>query len=201
GMLRDLGYTVPTDEVEASEDIELPPRTQSTPYDPTAPLPSYLLDEADAGAQQGDFATEQLDDPFGDGPLPAFPIDDLSQRYAGLAPPESEEIAAPQPARSPPSPVAFAREPSPPIPPRVPDKPAPSSPGSLLRPGLLGGLTRDPSPLREIPAPSPIRIPSPPVAIPPPSPSGGQLDEQALEEVEFFASNSMFDEARNLLEE
>jgi tetratricopeptide (TPR) repeat protein len=28
----------------------------------------------------------------------------------------------------------------------------------------------------------------------------GQLDEEALEEVEFFASNNMFDEARNLLE-
>jgi tetratricopeptide (TPR) repeat protein len=47
----------------------------------------------------------------------------------------------------------------------------------------------------------------PPVApvVIPPAPSsggsGGQLDEEALEEVEFFANNSMFDEARNLLGE
>src|SRR5262249_19808651 len=36
-------------------------------------------------------------------------------------------------------------------------------------------------------------VPSDPSAV-------GQLDEEALEEVEFFASNNMFDEARNLLE-
>jgi tetratricopeptide (TPR) repeat protein len=147
-MLRELGYTVQAEEApadpyaqEAHADAYAAQQAHAqNPYDPSAPLPSYDLEEvgaADAMAHQRAFAPSQLDDPFGEAPLPSFPIDDVSQRYhAQHAQRDSAEIAVP----------------------------------------------------------APVYVPSPPTG------GGGQLDEDALEEVEFFASNGMFDEARNLLE-
>ncbi len=154
-MLRALGYTVPTDSVggagggeaqaaypggEAAEDQG----AQGPSYDPSAPLPSYDLDEAGGsdGMRHGrSFAASQLDDPFGEAPLPSFSLDE-PDRYDPPARDSAEIAVSPRP------------------------------------PGLQ-------------------------VIVPPPAQSQttGQLDEEALEEVEFFASNSMFDEARNLLEE
>ena len=141
-MLRALGYTVPTEDGQAA--AQDPPSTDG--YDPSAPLPSYDLEEvspSDAmrhGPHGRAFAASQLDDPFGEAPLPSFALDDAGEAYDPLAR-DSAEIA-------------------------------------VSRPELQ-------------------------VMVPPPaaSQSTGQLDEDALEEVEFFASNSMFDEARNLLEE
>jgi tetratricopeptide (TPR) repeat protein len=142
-MLRELGYTVQVDEPapeyppgDGYEQADDEP-AHSPSYDPSAPLPSYDLEEVGAaqalahGPHGRAFAPSLLDDPFGDGPLPSFPMDD------------SAVMAAP-PAHA-----------------------------------LVNGAE----------------------SMPPPAQSWGPLDEEALEEVEFFASNSMFDEARGLLEE
>ncbi len=160
-MLRELGYTVPTDDGHPEY---APPQEAAAPhggsYDPSEPLPSYDLDEASspAGGPHGRaFAASQLDDPFGEAPLPGAPLPSFSL----------EEDSAGY--------DAGARD-------------------SAEMPVHDGGYP--PSPLAGMPRPLKINIP-PPVA----SQSTGQLDEEALEEVEFFASNSMFDEARNLLEE
>ncbi len=113
------------------------------------------------GAHHRAFAPSQLDDPFGEGPLPSFPMDDESAGFdAGAR--DSTEIAVPQSFPS----------------------------GTQLS---VGPLSASPSPL----PPAYDGAPAPKQS----SQSLGQLDEEALEEVEFFASNSMFDEARNLLEE
>jgi len=154
-MLRELGYTVSVDEAQGDA-LELEyasdePAPDSS-YDPSAPLPSYDLEEvspSDAmrhGVHRS-FAPSQLDDPFGEAPLPSFALDDDADRY---------------------DPLTGARDSA------------------------------------EIAVPATINLPRPHVTLPqapPPPPSSGQLDEEALEEVEFFASNSMFDEARNVLEE
>lgn len=154
GMLRELGYAVPGDEAAPEYAAEAPPEPgypghaaeqahAQAAYDPSAPLPSYDLEEVGAGAalvQHRSFAPSQLDDPFsavGDAPLPSFPMDDETALYPGHHARESTEIAVPQP-------YAVSARP----------------------PGEAGGF-----------------------------------DEDALEEVEFFVSQGMFDEARGLLEE
>src|SRR5439155_511250 len=62
------------------------------------------------------------------------------------------------------------------------------------------GPPRPPPSARASPPPPRPRRHPPPASLAAAPPPAGQLDEDALEEVEFFASNSMFDEARNLLE-
>ncbi len=165
-MLRELGYAVPTEEGAYAEGQpegyaergEPPGETGiSAPYDPSAPLPSYDLEEVSA------------DEALRGGPrsppsLRAEPARRSFRRGAAAQLPDggargprddrdSAEIAVPKPA----SPR-----------PRSQRRPAPRR-----RRGGRRSRRR----------------------------SLGQLDEEALEEVEFFASNRMFDEARNLLEE
>jgi len=173
-MLRELGYAVgPEAYVEgtpgfspsASGTHPFAPVGGGDPYDPSAPLPSYDLEEISAvealahrpvtskfpspSYSPQPFATEDLDDPFGtDAPLPSFPIEEEATQFIQLPSGYQRDSYVPEPSDSSDS---------------VADAPRPSfSRGS------------DPS---------------------------AQLDEEALEEVEFFASNGMFDEARNLLDE
>lgn len=106
-MLRELGYELveePSSTRQEAAPERLPPmrgelHSQSS-YDPEAPLPSYDLEEigpedvalrsysepsvraaATASQQTRPPALEDMDDPFGEAPLPSFPLE---------APPESE---------------------------------------------------------------------------------------------------------------
>lgn len=84
-MLSELGYALPAAEPIEAPDLALPV-SQVASYD--APLPSYDLEEVGADealyrradsvrpAPAQPIATGQLDDPFGDAPLPSFPMDD-----------------------------------------------------------------------------------------------------------------------------
>jgi tetratricopeptide (TPR) repeat protein len=101
-MLRELGYELveePEPALSTQERFaELPPmRSEYTSYDPEAPLPSYDLEEigpedvAMRSYSEGSMRTAQpapapssprpadttgdIDDPFGEGPLPSFPLD------------------------------------------------------------------------------------------------------------------------------
>lgn len=104
-MLRDLGYEL-VEETEASDDdIEEirdpspPARARLSSYDPEAPLPSYDLEEIgpedvavrsyssddlkrrSGGAQPAAALPkiDTIDDPFGDAPLPSFPLDSVAE--------------------------------------------------------------------------------------------------------------------------
>jgi tetratricopeptide (TPR) repeat protein len=91
-MLRDLGYELveegtDTDVHEARETASM--RAPLSSYDPEAPLPSYDLEEIspddDGLSNSSETAPAQpaalqsnidaIDDPFGDGPLPSYPLD------------------------------------------------------------------------------------------------------------------------------
>jgi tetratricopeptide (TPR) repeat protein len=190
-MLRELGYTVGNDEAppeyappgEPQPDgypdgygegyAEAPAPEHTGPsYDPSAPLPSYDLeevsaDEAMARRPHRGFAPSQLDDPFGEAPLPSFDLDDEATRYAQRgAVRDSTEIAVP------PAPASSEGDSRPPF--QASPAAGPTGPMGVVMPKPAPRVERD---------------------------VAGQLDEEALEEVEFFVSNSMFDEARNVLEE
>ena len=88
GMLRELGYTVQAEEPPPEYAGDGMSQGAGPAYDPSAPLPSYDLEEVGAGDAMSHgshgrpFAASQLDDPFGEAPLPAFDLDDESTRYA-----------------------------------------------------------------------------------------------------------------------
>ena len=137
-MLRELGYAVPTEEAaEYAADAQQPATRRAegpcgrrdaapAPYDPSAPLPSYDLEEvsADEALRCGDaahhraFAPSQLDNPFGEAPLPSFPIDDEAAALRRRSR-DSAEIAVPQ---------------SPPVGRRSSASPAPGSPSPVPPP-------------------------------------------------------------------
>src|SRR6185437_9676508 len=115
-MLLEPGYAVPTEEAgEYAADAQQAVYTDggqpagadvpvSAPYDPSAPLPSYDLEEVgageavrggDAGHEHRAFAPSQLDDPFGEAPLPSFPMEDEAAAYDGSQR-DSVEIAVPK---------------------------------------------------------------------------------------------------------
>jgi tetratricopeptide (TPR) repeat protein len=210
-MLRELGYAVGPEAygdagapaAPASMPAAAPPPSAhpypgaggSGPYDPNAPLPSYDLEEISAvevlshrpgppsHAPRAAFTPSQLDDPFGnDAPLPSFDIEEAPAFMAlpsltpaaqpSYAPPAQPSYAPPaQPSYAPPGQPSYA-------PPAQPPYAAPDQPSYA------------PAPSPSIP-PYAARLSEPPA----------QLDEEALEEVEFFASHGMFDEARALLDE
>ncbi|MEZ4308820.1 MAG: tetratricopeptide repeat protein [Polyangiaceae bacterium] len=180
-LLGELGYAVPGYETPAAD----------PGYDPNAPLPSYDLDDLSAPAMQPQ-AFEALDDPFGgdmggDAPLPSFPIDEAPPAYASVPPRPSYE------------PGRGSYEPPPPHYPSY---------GS-------GGYAAAQPPLAPSGAYPQVQVPPPPgysqsdawaaaqdyAPAAPPSGSGGQFDEAALEEVDFFVSQGMLEDARALLDE
>ncbi len=185
GMLRELGYAVgpeayaETPVPDHAQPAFAPPATGGDPYDPNAPLPSYDLEEISA-------------------------VEALSHRPSTSAYPTPGE------------PRAFA--PSQLDDPFGHDTPLPSFPMEeeatafvQLPPGAYRPEDQpEASPVYASPLPprESMELPRPPSAVPAPAPSIGrssdptaQLDEESLEEVEFFASHGMFDEARNLLDE
>ncbi|MBK8253198.1 MAG: tetratricopeptide repeat protein [Polyangiaceae bacterium] len=181
-LLGELGYAVPG--------IEAAPAEPS--YDPNAPLPSYDLDDLSQPGREQSPAFDGLDDPFGgDMPLPSFPIDD--------------ESAAPYPPAS----VRPSYEP--------PQYPNFGTGGYAAAPPIASGayppvdfeqeaFTVE---ARTVEQPPQVHIPRPPAYTPsqswsdqpPPPVSTGQFDEAALEEVDFFVSQGMLDDARTLLDE
>lgn len=199
-LLGELGYAVPQPGYDAPAEPG---------YDPNAPLPSYELEDISApehlSAPPPNF--DMLDDPFaGSEPLPSFPMEEEATQF--YAPPASV-----QPPYESPSQPQFAA-------PVAQDRlsaPYPSygsggyAPVQVPPPPPTGYAPPDSS-AYAAPEPSPYAAPAAPaVHVPPPPPSfassdahappSTQFDEAALEEVEFFASQGMFDDARALLEE
>ncbi len=204
-LLADLGYAVPQQSFE--------PSTESA-YDPNAPLPSYELEEPSAprhvSAPPG---FESLDDPFGEEqPLPSFPIDEeektafygassssvlpgfeaappFANAYMDLSAGRAAGPTAPQYGTGgyPVAPTAYSDE---------AETLGHATSGSHQRVDVLGvtGGVR-------VPAPPPRAYSSDSYPAYDATPPSAQFDEAALEEVEFFASQGMFDDARALLEE
>jgi tetratricopeptide (TPR) repeat protein len=112
-MLRELGYEL-VEEPEPSEvtaqgpmvDGPPPPRARQSTYDPEAPLPSYDLEEiGPEDVTRAGIASEpsmrtvamaapppasspnigEIDDPFGESPLPSFPLDAASSPDSAAA--------------------------------------------------------------------------------------------------------------------
>jgi tetratricopeptide (TPR) repeat protein len=171
-MLGELGYAVsPSYEAPAAENA----------YDPNAPLPAYELEDLSApegGSQSQDQELENLDDPFADNePLPSFPIEDEAEATV-LYRPSSTRPGSTRPGSA---------------------RPPYESETGQIQPNPGTGSYR------------PVQVPAAPYAGAHAdsfeaseleySPAYGQLDEAALEEVEFFSSQGMFDDARNLLDE
>ncbi len=95
-MLHDLGYELVEEAIPASAAPDAPdagfgPRPKQASYDPEAPLPSYDLEEiGPEDVALRSYSSERMlaaqpvalhsgidaiDDPFGDAPLPSFPLD------------------------------------------------------------------------------------------------------------------------------
>ena len=208
-MLGALGYAVPQDGYEQQEEIYTGEIQSAEMYDPNAPLPSYDLEEvsAEQALSHQPEAINDLDDPFANEPLPSFPIEDEETRFM---PSPSVQPAAPPPYTRPtPAPMpAVSLTPQPPrhasarpseqtrhfTPPaaRPSEQTRQFTPPIAQRPSEQTRQFTPPVAHRPLePAPRPVT----PVA------PRGELDEDALEEVEFFAQHAMFDEARNILEE
>ena len=101
-MLRELGYEIaeePPTSVRTA--VDSPARSEYVTYDPEAPLPAYDLEETAPGdppalpfsepatrpaqqalpteARTGRAGIEGMDDPFGDAPLPSFPLETTAE--------------------------------------------------------------------------------------------------------------------------
>ncbi|AKT43014.1 tetratricopeptide repeat protein [Chondromyces crocatus] len=194
-MLAALGYAEPL----AAEHIDAHAYQVAEPepaYAPPGSLPSYDLEGIDASqvlAQEyarGSMlpmppaGIDVIDEPFESEPLPSYPIDDEPAAFDPLAS---------QPAYSPP---ASPRHGFPP-PGMSPQHLLPSQPPAAISMAQPVGW-------------APAAYPQPPsqpfLAPPPPPPASGgsraeSLDEDALEEAEFFAQQQMYDEARSILQE
>ncbi|WP_437808904.1 tetratricopeptide repeat protein [Sorangium sp. So ce1078] len=212
-MLNLLGYAVPQEDELADEEHtgpEVSPTAGENDayasevpsqdlYDPDAPLPAYTLDEdgvVEALPRRPQLVTH-LDDPFAnEPPLPSFPIDDVEEveDVEDVEPLEEledvddeEETASVNPSRSPGHPLAVAASQAPPAPSSMPPPPVLAAPPALYSPASGRPASVRPASARSVP-PGSLR-------------RADALDEDALEEVEFFAQHGMFEEARNILEE
>lgn len=130
-MLRELGYELVEEPAPNERQVDLPPmrpeHASYSSYDPEAPLPSYDLEEigpehvsarsqseasfraAPAVARPRSANIDEMDDPFGDGPLPSFPLEAPSSEAVFELAPEGDSdgalaAAAPAPARRGPTP-------------------------------------------------------------------------------------------------
>ncbi|WP_437543826.1 tetratricopeptide repeat protein [Sorangium sp. So ce367] len=208
-MLNLLGYAVPQEEELAEEDAAGPGASPTAGendayasevpsqdlYDPDAPLPAYTLDEdgvVEALPRRPELVTH-LDDPFAnEPPLPSFPIEDVEEvedvEELEAIDDEEEETASVNPSRVPEHPLAVAASQAPPPASSIPPPPVLAAPP----PALYSPVSGRPASVRPVSGRS----------VPPGSlRRADALDEDALEEVEFFAQHGMFDEARNILEE
>jgi tetratricopeptide (TPR) repeat protein len=186
-MLGALGYAVPSDGYVAGSQYSINEYGEAYQqagdgYDPNAPLPSYDLEEVSAD----EMISLHTVPPAALRAIPAPPM-----------------MAQPPPLPAPRQNVAqlddpFANEPPLPSFP-IDDAPTPYA----APPASAGGAPRPPPPLPAYPPPS--ERPGAPAVFVSPRPRRpgleGALDEDALEEVEFFASHAMFDEARAILDE
>ncbi|WP_437324319.1 tetratricopeptide repeat protein [Sorangium sp. So ce381] len=208
-MLNLLGYAVPQEDELADEEHAEPEASPTAGendayasevpsqdlYDPDAPLPAYTLDEdgvVEALPRRPELVTH-LDDPFAnEPPLPSFPIEDVEEvedvEELEAIDEEEEETASVNPSRVPEHPLAVAASQAPPPASSIPPPPVLAAPP----PALYSPVSGRPASVR----------PASGRSVPPGSlRRADALDEDALEEVEFFAQHGMFDEARNILEE
>ncbi len=119
-MLHELGYELVEEpaaslpEIAPDEFVEAEPasRVAEEPeaYDPARPLPSYDLEEIGpdevsmrsysepsirtANRTNGHAGFDSIDDPFGEGPLPSFPLDPPTESEAVLAPDRADASQA-----------------------------------------------------------------------------------------------------------
>jgi len=187
-MLGLLGYSVqPEQYVETDVQGDYAQTYASAPpiepeYDPSAPLPSYDPEDQGNVAQ----ALSQRYSRQSALPQPGFGIDALDDPFTSEPLPqfplEDEATSFMQPVPSQPQPYARST-------------PAPMA---AVRPGA-------PSPSQARPSVQPhahhFAPPSAPIPSPAPSSRAEALDEEALDEVDFFSQNGMFDEARAILQE
>lgn len=196
-MLASLGYTLPGDGYEVDEPgygYGEYGAAADPGYDPSAPLPSYDLEEIGAeqamgrlpgrGAGQGS-ASAQLDEPFAsEQPLPAFPIDDGPTELA-VSPPAAAAKGTSLPHPGAPPPAYAASQPV-----------ASHDPAAHAAPVAMYDPTGQAAP--HAAAYDAGQVPPPAFEAPAPA---SQFDEDALDEVEFFAAHGMFDEAFGILDE
>lgn len=215
-MLQALGYAVPEQVAESINEVaydvpDMPPPTAAAPsayggfaasqggvpnvtgpfpgYPPpsnNAPLPSFDLDSEETDAPHSTTSSQaplELDDPFaGDaGYAPYAP-----SGAAPYAPPQPQAYAEPQYAY-PPSPEDAYQPPTYVTPQPQAYAQVPQGGGyGMMDEATSYGISADPSLLH------------PPV---PRLSDSGQLDESALEEIEFFQTHGMLEEAQGLLAE
>lgn len=186
-ILAQLGYAVPQEEIayeEVSPDAasehppaasSYPPEPQaSQPYDPDAPLPAYEIDDdegTEALAAPPQSLVTNLDDPFAN--EPPLPSFEIEEDGAPYVQPNHRASNA--------SHSSISSSVQPPAPIHSPPPPPPSPPEASTTIYNHAELRKAPPPVSGRRADS--------------------LDEDALEEVEFFAQHGMFDEARTILEE
>jgi tetratricopeptide (TPR) repeat protein len=178
-MLRDLGYAIegasgPEYAAPEQPAAGFPAPAGADPYDPNAPLPSYDLEEISA-------------------------VEALSHR-----PSPSYAVPPPQP--------SYPAGPRPFVPaelddPFAADAPLPSFAGPLDAPLPSFPMEEEATTFMQLPGYDAAAYEAPPSPLPPrdstevvrpsllprPSDGGAQFDEEALEEVEFFASHGMFE--------
>ncbi len=174
GMLRELGYAIGPEAYAETPAGFAPSTTGSHPFTPPGGGDPY--------------------DP--NAPLPSYDLEDVSAADVLLHRPEASRFPSSPSYR----PQGFAPEEI--DDPFGTDSPLPSFP---IEDEATAFVQLPPSAYQTDSGPPPPRdsaeifIPSPPITRG--SDPSAQLDEEALEEVEFFASHGMFDEARNLLDE
>ena len=197
-MLRELGYELVEEEPAYAANAYPQPAMRepypSASYDPEAPLPSYDLEEigpedvaphysdpairaASGGGGSGASRFDDIDDPFGDAPLPSFPLDnpapeseasfDLIAQRAG-APDQDDYGETDDP---------FAMD--------GPEPPDMKTDASFRMP------PQHPASQTTASAPPPTAKSAPPAV-------GAELEE-ALEEADFFVSRGLYEDARTIL--
>lgn len=204
-MLQALGYAVPEQGAESINEIdydvpEMAPPTAAPAvtgpyaardYGANVPLPSFDLDAdetappmstttegASAYGQQGAQPPLELDDPFG-GDSQGYPQYAQPNAYAQ---PQANYQDHGSSGAYPPSPHDVYQPPTY----VTPQPPQPPPAHDFSDEATSYGISADPSLLH----PSPARMSDP-----------GQLDEAALEEIEFFQTHGMLEEAQGLLAE
>ncbi|MFO0593428.1 MAG: tetratricopeptide repeat protein [Polyangiaceae bacterium] len=178
-LLAELGYAVPQGYEQATI-------TEASYEEPAERLPQYDLDDHAALPQAVASGQEldQIDDPFAeDQPLPQFDIEDAPSVYPSVRPsydPGALDLGAAQPIYA-----------TPVVPPSY-------GTGSFAAAQMPSGGY----PSVQVPPPPPQYSSGAYASVEYAPPSvGGQFDEAALEEVDFFASQGMFEDARTLLDE
>jgi tetratricopeptide (TPR) repeat protein len=190
-MLAALGYAVPTPDYAPDAPYEEDPyasgyagSTSSVGYDPNAPLPSYDLEEV--GAADALSGTSHPMAPLMPGRMGSMPGLQGGSHHGAIG---TDQLDDPFQGEAP-----------------LPQFSIEDEATQFLQPSSFMHQERDSATARgaaesfvpEVSPPIPSRRPSEPAGR---ESIAAQLDEDALDEIEFFASRGMFDDARGILAE